>query len=118
MTVPYPSWLKDWEARLEFKRVVDILGQNATLLDQSLLADYASTYAEVLDLERLLKDEDRVLWGAKGGAYTNPLVNQIASAKGHLSNLRRDLFFTPKSRGEKKKTQTKAKSLLERINDV
>jgi P27 family predicted phage terminase small subunit len=118
LTVEMPNWLTDWKARAEFKRVVAILGQNVGALDQSLLADYAATYAHCQDLEDAWRKMGTVLMSAKGGAYPNPVYSQWQGMCGHLANLRRDLFFTPKSRGEKKKSQSKAQTLLDRINEA
>lgn len=117
LAVEMPPWLNDVDAKFEFRRVVAILGQNVKPEDQSLLGDYAMAHANVLDLRRCCLGAQRILLGAKGGAFTNPIFQQLAGAESHLATLRRDLFFTPKSRGEKKKTQLKAKSLIDRINE-
>jgi phage terminase small subunit len=89
------------EAKKEFLRVMQILDGKLDGRDQSLLVDYALTHAEIMELRVCVASEGRVLEGPKGGAYLNPTVNLLISRQGHLGQLRRDLYFTPKSRIEK-----------------
>ena len=97
------------EAKAELVRVLKLLHGKVDDRDKSLLIDYAMTHAEIINLRMLIGD-DYTLTGAKGGEYTNPLVNIMAGKQSHLASLRRDLYFTPKTRVEKKNNATKTKT--------
>lgn len=97
---------------MEWKRVVVLLEGKFDPRDISLLMDYCITHAEILDL-RVRVGSDEMLMGVKGGCYMNPLLTVMMNRQAHLSALRRDLYFTPKSRIEKqsKGTLSKAKQI-------
>jgi phage terminase small subunit len=92
---------EDPEAKREYVRVVQLLGEKLDERDRSLLCEYALIHAEIQELRVAVDLEGRVLVGPKGGSYLNPTVNLLISRQGHLAQLRRDLYFTPKSRIEK-----------------
>lgn len=97
-----PELTKQW-AIYEYKRIMTVLGDKADALDHSLLVDYAQTYSDILDLKSLVDQEGLKLVSTKGGEYINPTWNMLVSRQSHMAALRRDLYFTPKSRAEKRK---------------
>jgi len=103
-------------AREEYIRIAKHLDGEVSVVDESLLIDYANTHAEVLELQDAVDLEGRKLTGPKGGEYINPTYNLMISRQSHLAALRRDLFFTPRSRGEKAKPDGKAMSIWEKLN--
>ncbi len=114
LAVPVPIHIaEDPQAKAEFIRVVLLLGDKVDKRDVSLLADYAKVYSEIIDLRTDIGVEGRVLVGAKGGSYLNPLVNLLSGKESLIAQLRRDLYFTPKSRIEK---QTKGNALTRTQN--
>lgn len=100
------------EAEREYQRVRKALGVDIKQVDESLLRDYAITHAEIIQLRSIVLNEGIKLVGIKGGEYLNPTVNVLMHKQSHLAALRRDLFFTPKSRADKIKTKSKAASIL------
>ncbi len=86
-------------------------------MDISLIADYAITHAEIIRLREFVAMEGLTLIGAKGGEYTNPKQNILSGQMAHIAQLRRDLYFTPKSRAEKQKPQGKAQSILDALRN-
>lgn len=115
--MPLPAYVDDPVAIAEFKRCVKDLGR-LTPQDASLLADYANTFAQCIKLQKDVDKEGYKLVGPKGGEYLNPSVTLLMHKQGLLKELRRDLFFTPKSRTEKPpKPIGKVVTLLEDINN-
>lgn len=114
MPIVLPSYIKDVNAVTEFNRIVKLLGKNITELDQSLVVDYAVTHAEIIKLRSVVANEGEVLVGRNGGAYMNPKTNLLLNKIGHLSKLRDDLQFTPKSR-KAKIAPPRKKSLAESL---
>ena len=105
-------------AKAEWLRIVAIMGDKIDKRDRSLLIDYCLTHAEVIALRRTVQFEGHKLVGPKGGEYINPTVNLLISRQTHLASLRRDLYFTPKSRIEKQaKSLSKGKSIVAGIRD-
>ena len=111
-----PNHITDGIAREEYIRVVRTLGNKLTPVDRSLLADYAITYADVIRLSEEVETEGHKLTGPKGGEYLNPTTTLVMHKQSLLASLRRDLFFTPKSRGEKSKPTGKAMSIKDALN--
>lgn len=108
------------DAKDEWIRITTILGDKADGRDRSLLEDYCLTHALVRSLRQRVDDEGYTLESPKtGSSYTNPTVNTLTSMQGHLAALRRDLYFTPKSRIEKqtKATMSKSKSIKDSLNE-
>ena len=103
------------EAKREYLRVCGLLDGKMDERDRSLLVDYALTHAEIITLRASVDIEGYTCIGEKGGSYVNPTVNVMTSRITHLSQLRRDLYFTPRSRIEKK-TNPKSKSASIRDN--
>lgn len=114
--ITIPSYVSDPLAIAEFNRCLKHLGR-LTPMDRSLLADYCNVFAECINLQKIVDEEGYKLTGPKGGEYLNPTVTLLMHKQGLISQLRRDLFFTPKSRGEKAKPTGKALSILEQINN-
>lgn len=107
---------EDGEAKLEWIRVVQALADKVDRRDISLLTDYCLTHSEIKELRLSVATEGRTLEGPKGGMYINPTVNLLISRQSHISQLRRDLYFTPKSRIEKQsKTAAKGNSIRDSI---
>lgn len=117
MTVPIEVAEKR-EAKLEYCRVVRLLKGKLDERDRSLLVSYALTHSEIIELRiEIDSTGGRMLEGPKGGMYINPMYNMLISRESQLAQLRRDLYFTPKSRIEKqtKGTLSKARSIRENI---
>lgn len=93
----------------EYKRVIALLEGRLDERDRSLLSDYAITHSEIIELRTLVSRQGRMFEGTKGGYYINPIVNLLSSRQAHIAQLRRDLYFTPKSRIEKQAKATQAK---------
>lgn len=108
----YPPLIVDINARAEYMRITKLLGDKVNKFDLSLLIDYCITHGEIIKLRSVCTNEGEVLVGPKGGTYINPRTNILLSKISHLSSLRRDLFFTPKSRADKVGKPNKAKSML------
>lgn len=90
----------DPAAKKEFQRVVsELQGSGIMSVDLSLLADYAQAEADVARLEKAMRKEKPVLTSDKGNAYVNPLVGVLSARRTSLAQLRRDLGFTPRTRG-------------------
>jgi len=125
-----PDWL-DPMAEREFSRVYKELGRDKIKeVDLSLLADYAQAYADCVGLkERIFgkhgnhtkqrtQGEGLTLEGPKGGEYLNPVYVALMNRRDNLAQLRRDLYFTPKSRSEKKPlSKSKGRSLMDKIDN-
>ncbi len=108
-----PELASKW-AIYEYKRIVIALNEKISALDHSLLVDYAQTYSDILDLRSMVEQEGMKLISEKGGEYINPTLNILISRQSHMAALRRDLYFTPKSRVEKQgKVRKGAKALLD-----
>lgn len=115
--MPVPPYVTDPVAITEFKRCCKELGR-ITQMDLSLLADYSNTFAQCIKLQKDADKEGYKLMGPKGGEYLNPTVTLLMHKQGLLKELRRDLFFTPKSRTEKPpKGESKVRTLIDDIND-
>lgn len=99
-----PPELQDAWAAYEYKRVTGLLGKSLKPQDHSLLIDYAQTYSDVIQLRADVKLQGHTLVSDKGNAYINPTTNLLISRESHLAALRRDLYFTPKSRVDKQKS--------------
>jgi P27 family predicted phage terminase small subunit len=110
-----PAHVGKTDATQEYIRILKQLDGKIGPLDESLLVDYANTHAEVIELTDDVRIQGRTLTGPKGGEYINPTMNLLISRQSHLAALRRDLFFTPRSRGEKAKPQGKAQSILDKL---
>ena len=110
-----PANVTNPEAIAEFTRITGLLTGEKKQIDLSLLVDFAITHGEILKLRSVIANEGEVLVSEKTGSYyTNPRVNILANKVSHLSKLREDLLFTPKSRKdkiEKPKKKTLAESL-------
>lgn len=111
-----PAWVVDPEARAEYKRLIQILGKNITPVDRSLLVDYCVLHGQILELQNAVDIEGHKLSGPKGGEYLNPTATFLMQKQSLLAALRRDLFFTPRSRGEKAKPKGKALSIAESLD--
>ncbi len=108
-----PTELTDRWAIHEYHRVCDLLQGKIKDEDHSLLIDYAQTYSDVIQL-RAETQNCHTLTSDKGNSYINPTVNLLISRQSHLAALRRDLYFTPKSRVDKiGKSKKKAMDLLD-----
>ena len=94
-------------AKQEWVRIHNLLADKLDVRDHSLLIDYCLTFAEIIELRDTVAIEGRTLTSDKGGSYINPTMNLLISRQSHMASLRRDLYFTPKSRIEK---QNKARS--------
>lgn len=106
------------EAKIEYCRVIKLLEGKLDERDRSLLISYSLTHAEIIALRLEIEmTGGRMLEGPKGGMYINPVYNMLISREGQLAQLRRDLYFTPKSRIEKqnKATLSKARSIRDNI---
>lgn len=103
-------------AREEFIRILRLLDGKVNAFDESLIVDYANTHGDVIKLKEEVAMQGYTLEGVKGGNYINPTVNILISRQSHLAALRRDLFFTPRSRGEKSKPTGRALSLREKVS--
>lgn len=112
-----PSWAAtDALAKEEFVRLKQIIGDRLSPVDRSLVVDYCTLTAEIRRLQEMVEEEGHKLTGPKGGEYLNPTVTLLMQKQSLLANLRRDLFFTPRSRGEKAKPSGKALSIREKLD--
>lgn len=110
-----PTELVDRWAIFEYHRICDLLGAKIKDEDHSLLIDYAQTYSDVIQLRAKCQDKP-TLTSDKGNEYINPTVNLLISRQSHLAALRRDLYFTPKSRVDKiGKSKKKATDILDAL---
>mgnify|MGYP000224021729 CR=1 FL=1 len=97
-----PRWLVDQVARKEFRRCAKDLVGVVNDLDLSLLADYSQAFSDVISLTKIVEDEGYTLTSPKtGGKYVNPTANLLVGRRRELAALRKDLTFTPRSRGDK-----------------
>lgn len=116
--LPEAPYVTDPWAIHEYRRVTTALGNKANELDMSLLIEYAQTFADTVNLRTQVEEEGVKLIGAKGGEYINPTVGLLSSRLQHLAQLRRDLYFTPRSRIERvNKTKSKAGDILAALDD-
>ncbi len=110
-----PSWLSDIRARTEYIRIVKELGGNLKQVDISLIADYAKSFARIFVLEEKVLEHGATSVSSKGAEYVGPWMTMLMAERTHLATLRRDLFFTPKSRGTGSQPTGKAKGILDRL---
>jgi P27 family predicted phage terminase small subunit len=83
MNIQAPDYLND-EARVEFTRVVKLLGKAASELDLSVIADYAQAHADCNEMSIAVRFEGDVLTSDKGNSYANPRTNILM---GHAKTL-------------------------------
>jgi P27 family predicted phage terminase small subunit len=111
-----PGYIRNDDMALEeFTRVVRELGGVLRPVDVSLLASYALAHAECIRVREACQGEDYVKEGMKGGTYVNPIFNLLTQKENTLASLRRDLYFTPKSRAEKTAPKGKATGILDKL---
>lgn len=114
-----PDYVKNKDARREFVRVVNEIGMDKLRpVDISLLLEYAIMHGDIIELMDEVRVEGYMLVSAKGGAYVNPKQNVLSSKQAHLAQLRRDLYFTPRSRVEKGRLNGKAQGILEALQEM
>jgi P27 family predicted phage terminase small subunit len=111
-----PAWLDSANAVREWQRIVKELGDKLTAVDASLLADYCQMYADCIDLRHRVEKEGELVMSSKGIMYTNPTLSILMNRENRLFLLRSQLYFTPKSRNEKQRTQGKARSVLDALD--
>jgi P27 family predicted phage terminase small subunit len=112
MNIQAPDYLND-EARVEFTRVVKLLGKAASELDLSVIADYAQAHADCNEMSIAVRFEGDVLTSDKGNSYANPRTNILMGRRKDLERLRRDLGFTPASRKTMPKPGERTSNLRE-----
>lgn len=112
-----PPTLRGKDQVAEWNRVTKELNGKLSELDRSLLVDYCNCYINCIDLRDKVGD-NLTLVGPKGGEYMNPLVSILMHEQNFLAQLRRDLYFTPKSRQEKRGRTGKGASILESLNAI
>lgn len=98
MKIETPDWLDD-RAKVYFEQIIADLGKHAIPTDWSLVADYAQAQSDVVSLTDQVRFEGDVLYSDKGNAYTSPRSTVLMARRKDLERLRRDLGFTPRSRG-------------------
>jgi len=112
-----PAYVGDKEHAIEeFDRIVCELKGQIRQVDLSLIIHYVILHHDCIIIQEAADASEFALEGAKGGSYTNPLQNLLVSKQNSLAQLRRDLYFTPRSRAEKTKPSGKAKGILEALN--
>lgn len=104
------------EAHAEFVRIVTELDGKLKGQDLSLISDYCLLHADCIKLTEECEGEPFTCMSEKGGSYVNPIHNVLSGKRAALAQLRRDLYFTPKSRAEKApKSAAKGERIVERV---
>lgn len=88
------------EAKAEWTRVVENLELMGvvTKIDRAMLAIYCQQWAEVLELNALIKTQGRVTKGSTGSKVSNPLIKQRDAAMDRLLEIAEQFGFTPAAR--------------------
>lgn len=103
-TIKPPSHL-DVEARAEWERITPHIEANCLPVDLSLLSDYCRLHSSVVALANQETQEGIKIMGPNGAECLNPTTKLLNERTNRLALLRRDLYFTPKSRAEKLNTR-------------
>jgi P27 family predicted phage terminase small subunit len=100
-SIPPPPPHLDADAKKEYKRVADAMGEAGDgylqCVDVALLSTYAQAWSDMVRLTPLVRGQE-TLMSDKGNAYPNPLAASLAQAYNRVAAATKELGFSPNSR--------------------
>ncbi|NME41577.1 phage terminase small subunit P27 family [Lactobacillus agilis] len=89
-----PPTSLDRVGKAEYRRLIALLADSVSALDENILATYCATYSAIVACQKAIKSDGTILDGGK----INPAVKQMDALTKTLRSLANDLGLTPQAR--------------------
>lgn len=102
-----PAWL-DAEAKAEYERAAELLGDSMTKADMAVLAQYAQAWADIARMQKDIRGKETVT--GPQGPIVNPLLKAMNARERTLMSCMAKLGFTPVDRARVSRSHDSAEN--------